>query len=212
MYDEDESTFDLFDLDELEAILTADYEETLKFLKNANQYEIMCASDVLVAIVETFPQYDWVKLFKEKADIITDLESPHIDKEEYFSNIREAEYVIKNPYRKLKPETLATIHKVLTTLPRLSKNQLDEISRFDNFDLLTQIIDDKIQEIQKRKDKNHGEAINQQWLEDLISANKDIRDETNPRIDVNHIIKNVDVSGLLSTRYKVSKKHKKHKQ
>lgn len=71
-------------------------------MKDADQYEIMCASDVLIGIIEAFPQYNWIKLFKEKADIITDLESPHINKEEYLLNIEEAESNVIKPAKKRK--------------------------------------------------------------------------------------------------------------
>lgn len=98
----DQNYFDLVGLTELKEILTKDYQETLEFLKDADQYEIMCASDVLIGIIEAFPQYNWIKLFKEKADIITALESPHINKEEYLLNIEEAESNVIKPAKKRK--------------------------------------------------------------------------------------------------------------
>lgn len=197
MYDED--VFDLLDLNNLETLLTANFEGTLEFLENADQYEIMCASDVLVEITEEFPQYDWIKLFKEKADIITDLDSPHIDKEEYFANIEEAEFSANNPKRKLKKETLEVVSKVLTKLPKLKESDIDKLYTADMFDVVIYVIDDKISKLEKKK--HLIKQKEREWLKSLKLAREDILDDSLP-INIRDTHKKIDVSDIISHRSK----------
>ncbi len=61
-------TFDVDDSRELLKILTAEYDETLNFLKNATYEEIGCVSFVLEELIIHFPTIELFNCFKSRVE------------------------------------------------------------------------------------------------------------------------------------------------